>query len=306
MHPDNTAAVLAAAAQLGFTPNPAAQALARGRSNSIALIVPETDMDDLSGTFFTSALRGVIRQIAHSERQLVMLLRENRNSDDKFLSYLKQSRVDGLMVILETHNADLPELLHTFGTPTVYMGRPTLSDTLALSYVDADNEAGGRSAAAAMIAANRRSIGIIAGPASMGVTQDRLRGFVGELGRAGIHPVEIVHSTFLTPGGAEATQHLLATHPHIDGLFIMSDLMSAGALQILRETGRNVPEDVAIVSFDDSVVATALHPALTTVRQPLEELGALMVQTLETILDEGSTTPHRALLPTTLVRRESL
>ncbi len=100
-------------------------------------------------------------------------------------------------------------------------------------------------------------------------------------------------------------QELLEREPELDGVFVMGDLMAAGALVHLRSTGRRIPQDVSLVSFDDTVIATTTDPQLTTVRQPLGELGALMVDTLIELIREPGSAPRRATLPTTLVERGS-
>jgi DNA-binding LacI/PurR family transcriptional regulator len=306
VHPDRIAAVQRAAETLGFRPNPAARSLARGRHDSVALIVPETDIDGMTNSFFSMALHGAIREIAKTEQQLVMLLRANGESDEKFLRYLASSHVDGALVILEAHNTELPRLLAQADLPVVYLGRPAESRESSLSYVDSDNVGGGRLAAETLIAAGRRRIAVITGSISMGVTQDRLEGFSRSLAEHGLDTSLVAHSNFQTAGGAAAMAALLARDPELDGVFVMSDLMAAGALATLKSEGRKTPDDVSIVSFDDTVIATTLVPQLTTIRQPLEELGALMVTALAELIAAPTGEPIRHTLPTTLILRNSV
>jgi DNA-binding LacI/PurR family transcriptional regulator len=190
--------------------------------------------------------------------------------------------------------------------PVVYLGRPAESRVSALSYVDSDNVGGGRLAAEALIAAGRRRIAVITGSISMGVTQDRLEGFSRSLAEHGLDTTLIAYSDFQTTGGAAAMAALLEREPRLDGVFVMSDLMAAGALGILRSRGRTVPGDISIVSFDDTVIATTLEPQLTTIRQPLDELGALMVTALAELIAVPNGAPIRHTLPTTLVVRHSV
>ncbi len=185
VHPDRVAAVHSAAERLGFRPNPAARSLARARHDSIALIVPETDIAELTDSFFSIPLRGAIRRIASTDMQLVLLLRAEGESEDKFLHYLASSHVDGAMVVLEAHNLEFPRLLSRSSVPTVYLGRPRESVDAPLSFVDSYIVGGAQIAGERLVAAGRRRIGVITGPATMGVTHDRLAGWPAGRRRCG-------------------------------------------------------------------------------------------------------------------------
>ncbi|MGV8897016.1 MAG: LacI family DNA-binding transcriptional regulator [Rhodoglobus sp.] len=306
VHPERAATVLAAAEMLGFRPNPAARSLARGRHDAVALIVPEADMTLGSNSFFSIALHGAIREVAKSQQQLVMILRADGEPDEKFLKYLESSHIDGALVILEAHNTELPKLLARTAVPVVYLGRPIDSATDPVSYVDADSVGGGRLAAESLIAAGCRNLGVVAGPASMGITVDRLSGWTAALHESGLDSRLVAHSDFLTTGGEAAMHTLLDLEPELDGVFAMSDLMAAGALSTLRARGRRVPEDVSVISFDDTVISTMVEPKLTTIRQPVEELGALMVRALGELISSTNGEPVRITLPTTMVWRDSV
>ena len=122
---------------------------------------------------------------------------------------------------------------------------------------------------------------------------DRLVGWRKALAEAGL-PVSrslVARAPFTREGGEHATHRLLAAHPDLDGLFVASDLMALGALDALRAAGRRVPEDVAVVGFDDSDLARGALPPLTTVRQPIEGLGHAMAASLLSLLD-AATRPH--------------
>lgn len=306
VHPDRVAAVRSASDRLGFRPNPAARSLARRRHDSIALIVPETDFADLSNSFFSVALHGAFREIGKTEMQMIMVLRADGEPDDKFLRYLASSHIDGAMVILESHNTELPRLLADSTLPVVFLGRPSESSTGSFSFVDSDNVDGGRLGTEALIAAGRRRIGVITGPLGMGVTEDRLAGWTAALESAGLQSTRIAHGDFSTAGGAKAMTELIREDPELDGVFVMSDLMAAGAITTLRAAGRSVPRDLSVVSYDDSIVARTIEPALTTIRQPLEDLGALMVRTLVELIDSPGSGPIHRTLPTTLISRDSV
>lgn len=297
-------AVLAAAERLGYRANPAARSLARGRHDSFALLVPETDIAQMDNSFFSLVLHGIIRRIARTDFQLIMLLWGEEESEEKFLRYLESSHIDGAMVILEAHNTFLPRLLSRSRVPVVYVGRPV--DDSDTCWVDADNVGGARLAAEALVATGRRRLGVITGPRTMGVTQDRLTGWVDVLGENDIAHQHIQEADFRSEGGALAMRRLLETEPDLDGVFVMSDLMAAGALITLRASGRSVPGDVSLVSFDDTSFAMGTDPALTTIHQPLVELGAAAVEMLLGLTEGSTTAPARRILPTVLTRRASL
>ncbi len=298
--------VLQAAHELGYRPNPAARSLARGRHDSLALIVPEADFSEFTHSFFSMPLRGAIKAVSKTDYQLVMVLLGLDEGEEKFLRYLDASHVDGAMVVLESHNLALPRLLSRSRVPVVYLGRPAESEALGCSFVDVDNVGGGRLAAQALIAAGRTRIGTVTGPLEMGVASDRLLGWAGALADAGLRSDAVVHGDFTIGGGEEAMERLLVEHPDLDGVFVASDFMSIGALKALRAAGRTVPGDLSLVSFDDTVVATTVEPQLTTVHQPLEQLGELMVELLQELVEDPSRAPIRRQLPTHIVWRDSV
>ena len=185
--------------------------------------------------------------------------------------------------------------------------RPT-----SVSYVDVDNRGGANSAVAHLVAAGRRVIATVAGPQDMAPGVDRLAGYRDALLDAGLgsHPSLEVVADFTQEGGAKAMERLLAARPDIDAVFAASDLIAAGALSVLAAAGRRVPEDVAVVGFDDSPVATSTRPALTSVRQPIEEMGHEMARLLIEVHRGGgplasARDPRHRTHPSGLERREA-
>jgi DNA-binding LacI/PurR family transcriptional regulator len=178
---------------------------------------------------------------------------------------------------------------------------------MSVSYVDVDNRGGARSAVAHLIARGRTVIATVAGPADMAPGVDRLAGYRDALveGGLGTDPNLEVVSDFTQAGGASAMERLLAARPDIDAVFAASDLMAAGALAVLTAAGRRVPKDVAIVGFDDSPVATTTQPNLTSVRQPIEEMGHEMARLLIDAVEGADPVPRRVILATELIERAS-
>jgi len=185
----------------------------------------------------------------------------------------------------------------------VACGRP-LTTTCAVPYVDADNIGGARTAVNHLLAAGRSKLATIAGPRDMAAGMDRLQGFTETLTAAGIEPV-VAHGDFSAASGEHAMTRLLERRPALDAVFVASDLMAVGVLRALRRAGRRVPQDVAVIGFDDDPIAQCTQPALTTIRQPVEEQGFTMARHVLALIENESCPNPETLLPTSLVCRES-
>jgi DNA-binding LacI/PurR family transcriptional regulator len=209
-------------------------------------------------------------------------------------------------MLLSLHDADpLPSLLAERGLPTVLGGRPAAmlrGERLPgrSTYVDVDNDGGARAAATYLRRLGRRRIAHIAGPQDMGAGLLRCVGYREVVGD-GDDLVAI--GDFSEASGAAAMRDLLARAPELDAVFAASDLMALGALRALREAGRRVPEDVAIVGFDDSPLAGQTEPPLTSVHQPVEAMGREMARLLVDLIAGEQVDP--VVLDTKLVRRAS-
>lgn len=303
--PAARAAVDRAVTQLGYIPNRAARSLVTRRTDSIALVVPETGSRLVSDPFLIGALQGVTTGLAGTELQLVLLVAQRAGDTDRLLRYLRSGHVDGALVVSHHREDHLPGELRRAGLPCVFLGRPLQPGGVRVPYVDADNVGGGRSAGEHLIQRGARRIATIAGPADMPPGVDRLEGWRLAMRDAGLSADAFIHGDFTAMGGARAMSRLLEKWPDLDGVFVASDLMATGAMRVLRLTGRGVPEDVAVVGFDDSMLAETTLPALTTVRQPAEELGTRMVELLLAQLHGEPVPDEPEILPTHLVVRAS-
>jgi DNA-binding LacI/PurR family transcriptional regulator len=265
--PEAQASVEAAVADLGYTPNRAARSLVTKRTDSIALVVPEPDERILSDPFFAGTLNGLSTALADSDLQLVLVIARPGDSA-RTIRYLRNGHVDGAIVVSHHRDDELDRALQQSRLPNVFVGRP-LSDEGDTQYVDTDNVAGGRIATQHLIDLGRRRLGTIAGPLDMSAGIDRLAGWREAVRAAGLPENAVVHGDFTIASGAASARRLLEAHPDIDGLFVASDLMAAGALGVLSELGREVPKDIAVVGYDNLGVATSTNPPLTTVIQPV-------------------------------------
>ncbi|MET7856834.1 LacI family DNA-binding transcriptional regulator [Streptomyces sp. NPDC005318] len=298
-------AVEAAVAELGYVPNRAARALAANRTDAIALVVPEPETRFFAEPYFSDIVRGVGAALADTEMQLLLTLVGSDRERKRLAQYLTAHRVDGVLLVSVHADDPLPDLLEQLGMPAVMSGRRSASETLAA--VDSDNFEGARSAVDHLISRGRRTIATITGRLDVYGAQRRVDGYRKAMAAAGLGPVEqlIVPGDFTEEGGARAMRDLLARRPDVDAVFAASDVMAAGARQVLREAGRRIPDDVALVGFDDSAVARHMDPALTSVRQPIEEMGRAMTRLLlQEIAGENEERPQ-IVLPTELVVRDS-
>jgi DNA-binding LacI/PurR family transcriptional regulator len=294
-----------AVTKLGYVPNPAARSLVTRRSDSVGLVITEPAGRLFEDPFFPRLLRGISAELSARNLQLVLLMPEDRDAEQRLERYLAAGHVDGV-VLVSLHGADpLPGHLQARGVPMVVGGRPPAG--VSASYVDVDNGEAARSAVRHLAALGRRRIATIAGPQDMGVGVDRLEGYLEGLAEAGFprDTALVATADFTYEGGAAAMRRLLETAPDLDAVFAASDLMGAGALSVLRAAGRRVPEDVAVVGFDDSPLAAAMEPGLTSVRQPIEEMGRELVRLLAESIERGHRATRRVLLSTELVPRGS-
>ncbi|MEU1211312.1 LacI family DNA-binding transcriptional regulator [Streptomyces sp. NPDC005791] len=303
-------AVEAAVAELGYVPNRAARALAGNRTDAIALVVPESETRFFAEPYFSDIVRGVGAALADTEMQLLLTLAGNDRERRRLAQYLTAHRVDGVLLVSVHADDPLPDLLEQLGMPSVISGRRHAAETLPS--VDSDNFEGARAAVDHFISRGRRSIATITGRLDVYGAQRRLDGYRKAIAAAGLDPDErlIAPADFSEEGGARAMRELLERRPGVDAVFAASDVMAAGARQVLRESGRRIPDDVALIGFDDSAVARHMDPPLTSVRQPIEEMGRTMARVLlQEIANRSSGTTAekrpRIVLPTELVVRES-
>lgn len=303
-------AVRRAIDELGYVPNQAARTLAGSRTDAVALVIPETEARLFAEPYFLELIRGVSAELGEADKQLLLTLVRTERERQRFEQYLAARRVDGVLLTSVHADDPLPDLVRGLGLPVVLGGRRSADESAA--YVDSDNAGAGRAAVAHLAARGRRRIATVTGPLDMYAARARLDGYHEGLAAAGLDPDERLVATadFTEEGGRRAMRELLARSPELDAVFAASDVMAAGARGVLREAGRRVPEDVALVGVDDSAVARLMDPPLTSVRQPIEEMGRTMTRLLLQRIAQtaDSTVAVEAaprVLPTELVVRES-
>jgi DNA-binding LacI/PurR family transcriptional regulator len=297
-------AVEAAVRDLGYVPNRAARSLVTKRSGSVGVVIPEPTAQLFGDPFFPRVLRGISDALTEQEMQLVLLMPQVRADELRVEAYLAAGHVDGVLLI-SLHGSDpLPLDLQSRGIPVVVGGRPP---SAGITFVDVDNRRGAAAAVQHLLATGRRHVSTIAGPQDMPAGADRLAGYHEALGTAGV-PVNaqlVEIADFSLEAGRSAMQRLLARAPELDAVFVASDLMAMGAMSALQAAGRSVPDQVAVVGFDDSPLAAQAQPALSSVRQPIEEMGREMTRLLTQMVTSRDRVPRQVILATELVVRAS-
>lgn len=297
-------AVELAVRELRYTPNRAARSLVTRRSDSIAVVIPEPTAQLFGDPFFPRFLRGVSETLAREDLQLVLLMPQGRPDEARVARYLAEGHTDGVLLV-SLHGSDpLPGDLSERGIPVVVGGRPPAA---GISYVDVDNRAGASSAVTHLVSTDRRRIVTIAGPQDMPAGADRLAGYRETLSRTGSRGADddVEVADFSLDGGRSAMERLLERVPNLDAVFVASDLMAVGALEALARAGRRVPQDVAVIGYDDSPLAASSRPTLSSVRQPIEDMGREMTRLLLDRVRHPDAAPRHVILDTSLVLRES-
>ncbi|MFF0435307.1 LacI family DNA-binding transcriptional regulator [Streptomyces sp. NPDC004327] len=313
-------AVQRAVEELGYVPNLAARALAGNRTDAVALVVPEAESRLFAEPYFLDLIRGVSAELGDADKQLLLTLVRTERERQRFEQYLAARRVDGVLLASVHADDPLPDRVRELGLPVVLGGRRGPDESAA--FVDSDNEGAGRAAVAHLAARGRRRIATITGPLDMYVARARLDGYRAGIAAAGLAPDELLVATgdFTEEGGRRAMRELIDRAPGLDAVFAASDVMAAGARGVLREAGRRIPDDVALVGVDDSAVARLMDPPLTSVRQPIEEMGRTMARMLLRAIagpgeaaraasagaeEPGTADREPCVLPTELVVRDS-
>lgn len=307
--PTAQAAVDAAAARLGYVANRAARSLVTRRTDSIALVVPEPDERVLTDPFIGATLRGVSAALAHTQLQLVLIMSRLDESASSVARYLRSGHVDGAVIASHHRDDSLEAAVASSPIPAVFVGRP-FESARHLFYTDVDNIAAGRMAAQHLVGLGRSRIAHLSGPQDMAAGVDRLAGWRDALTEVSLPTDALVTADFSVAAGEAAMTTLLETHPDVDAVFAASDAIAIGAMRVLRAAGRRVPEDVAVIGYDDLGLAADALPPLTTMRNPVVEMASTAVEQLLAMLDRGERPAARGdvppvVFPPRLVRRAS-
>jgi len=287
----------------GYRPHAVARSLVTNRTQIIGMVIPEAVTTLFTDPFFPLLLGGATEACnAHHYQLLLSLFNDPTGQEEMYQRVLHNGYLDGVIVASASLKNPVFSNLLRDRIPFISVGR---YPDERVDYVDVDNVGGARMAVEHLIQLGHRRIATIAGRLDMVHGQDRLEGYRQALEARHIPVNEelIVEGDYTENGGMVGMQRLLSASP--GAVFVGSDTMAIGALKALRQAGQQVPQDVALIGFDDIPLASAIEPALTTVRQPIRQLGALAVETLLDLIEHPGSGPRRIVLPTQLVIRES-
>jgi len=293
--------VLEAVEKMGYKRHRAASALASGRTGMIAIVIDD-DLSVLSDPFYATVASGISRVLMKSDLQPLLLVTEMNSVDGPVAHYLQSGEVDGA-IFFQLHENTLVRKLAKIGLPFVIVGTPHTNNDFV--YVDCDNFGGGLQATRHFFESGRKSIGTITGDIVATAGKQRLDGFFQayrEHGKVANRKL-VAEGDYSLESGRTAMRRLLAENPDLDAVFAANDLMAVGAIAVAEELGKKVPEDIAIIGFDDSLVAVTSRPTISSIKQDVVNLGQIAADLL--IAKLKGETPEPVILPVELVTRES-
>lgn len=302
--PDLAERVRDVAVTLGYVPNAHARALAGAAQPMVGLIV-----HDVADPYFAEIAKGVLR-VADQHELMVLINQSERRPETELMRIrsLRAHRVGSIVLagsgyVDTSQEADVAAELLAFraaGGRVAMVGRHSIPVDAVLP----DNGAGGRTAARHLLDLGHRRIAVVAGPENLSTVADRLAGVLEEAGAWGIGADALVveYDAFSRDGGVAATRRVLERAPDSTAILALTDVMAMGALAVLREAGRSVPNEISVMGFDDVTVAADLAPALSTVRLPMAAMGAMA---LELTLRPPAARPRRRRTGHELVIRDS-
>ncbi len=297
--------VLEVIQRTGYHPNVAARTLASQRSWTIGLILPHSVSFFFTDPYYPHLTKGIAQACNQYNYTLALFLVGSKEDEEKiFPRVSRRSLLDGV-IVQSGHHGDQGIIGHLVDAnmPLVIVGRPFRSDNV--SYIDIDNVNAAYNAVTHLIRLGRQRIGTITGPVTSTVGIDRKEGYRKALLQRGREVDEslIKEGDFTEAGGYYAMQQMLSAKP--DSVFAASDIMAIGAMRAVRDAGLRIPEDIAIVGFDDLPIATLSDIQLTTIRQPVVSFGAKAVEILIDLIENGITPTRHIIMDTELVIRDS-
>jgi LacI family transcriptional regulator len=298
---ETRARVIDAVTRTGYVVNRQARGLAGGRSQVVGLVVP-----DLDTSYIGEIVRGIDEELAAVSYDLMLYTTHHRSHrESTFVSNLTNGLADGLLLVLPSDPAAYLDSFRKRRFPFVLIDHEGL-DNRGPS-VGATNVQGARDATNYLISLGHRRIGFVTGNLKMGSAVDRLKGHRAALSDHGLlhDPALILEGDFHQPRGYECARELLALADPPTAIFASNDVSAFGVMDAVRDAGLRIATDISVIGFDDIPTASSVHPPLTTVRQPLVEMGARATRMLLGYIEEPARAGERIDLATSLVIRET-
>ena len=295
--------VLETAERLDYHPNPLAVALITKQSKTIGLVIPE-----FQNSFFPTVINSIQKVLNENGYQLLITQsNESIETEEKNLRLLENSMVDGIIISItrEGENPELYKELQDRGIHLVFFNR--VCPSIEAPKVIIDDYEMSFKAVEHLIQSNCKKIAHLAGPPYLDLTQKRKQGYMDALKKYDM-PIQeklIVTAGVMLEKGAIATEELLKSGEEFDGIFAFNDPVAIGAMKVMKAKGLRIPEDVAIVGFSESRSATIIEPNLTSVAQPLAEMGLTAAELMLKLLRKRYIEQNVVQLNATLNIRES-
>jgi DNA-binding LacI/PurR family transcriptional regulator len=300
---EREAAVRKAIAKFNYTPNASARHLAGGRSGLIALLMEESNEEFFYNPFWSQVVQGFSTTISNAGALPLLLVRPRSGTENSVFSTLLRGKIDALAVL--SWHASTTNIAKNLDPkiPTIVVG--DFGKSINSSHVDVDNVKGGVLATEHLIAAGCKNILVLTGDLKLQSGRDRLEGYKKAMVKGGFKVREelILQGDYTSATARDLTIGALKKGIKFDGIFAANDLSAISAMEVLKDQGIDVPEQIKIVGFDDSPIASSNTPSITTIRQPIHELGSEVALSLLAILD-GEEVADK-LLDVELIVRES-
>lgn len=292
--------------ELGYHPNAMARGLVKQKSQTIGLFISTSAELALSNPFFVEAIRGIGSVIQkHGYSLLLHSIEDEKDAEKACLSLLRQKKVDGVVLSTSRVNDKLISKLQTEGYPFVVIGRPVPG--LSINWVNNDNIKAAYEATEYLLKLGHQQIAMISGPEDLVVSMDRAKGYKMALQSYGLpfRQEYLKSGPFTQVFGQEAMKHLLSLEQPPTAVLVADDLMAFGGMETLKTRNLSIPGDMSIVGFNDSPLASFIHPALTSVNLNIHELGTQAAKLLMEIVEKPGHNASQRVIPTQLIIRES-
>ena len=287
---------------INFQPNLAARGLAAGRTQVLGLVIPMAVASVFVDPYFPLLIQGISAACTPRGYTIMLWLAQPDFEQRMASQILNNSLIDGVIVASAVQDDPIvTALIQAQSMPFIMVGRDM--EDAPVSYVDVDNRAGAGMAVEYLLRQGHERVATITGPQNMVAGYDRFQGYLEALARYHrvVDPQLVTGGLFDEASGYEAMLALLPHKP--DGLFVASDMMAMGAMRAIQEAGLKIPDDIALIGFDDIPAAALTTPPLTTVRQPIMRCGSMAAEVLIDMIGNPPAAPRRMILPTELVLR---
>ena len=288
---------------LGYTPSHIARSLVRKKTNLIGVIIP-----DVTSSFYSTILSNIEQTASNNEYNLLVCnIIEDNDKELKYLNVFKEMRVDGIIIMHEKLDDALRDMINKLDIPIIFSSVKPVDQKFTSVIID--DYAASYDATQYLIELGHERIGFIGGD-MRDVTsgQNRYIGFCHALADSFVPLVDkyVRFGDYKTPSGYELIQELLAIEPRPTAVFAVSDDMAVGAMNGIRDQGLSVPEDISIIGFDGSQLTELVRPRLTSMEQPIQEMGKVTVEVLiEMIMNQNTSPRPDVILKHQLVVRDS-